>query len=406
MEYYEYRGRNASGKKQNGIITGVTEDNARYILQEKGIYAQTVTEMRDFMGIRKFLYTKTSGKVKKRDKQDFLEQLAFFLDTNISLYQALITLRDKSENKAVQMIAIPMCEDIRGGLELHAAMENSGYFDKMTVYQIKAGERSGDIVATLENIVEQMEKNMDFVAKVRGAAVYPIMISTVMIVIVWFMLTYIVPQIAANLVQMGVELPAITKAVIGLSQVVKWLFPLLIIGGTTGIILYKRARKSSKQLSIAADRLKLKIPVLGNMIKKMNFRDFCRRLAVIQNSGLSLVESLNITGDTIKNVYIRDEIKDIERLVEQQGISLAAAMGIHNVFDAVMVQMISIGSDTGQTPEVLLKLSVRYEKEIENRLKVITSLMEPIMIVAIGLVVGVIMIALYLPMFSVADALK
>lgn len=402
MQYYDYIGIDAKNRKVFDIVVADSIEQAKKNLSNKGITVTTITEMRDVLSIRKTIYKHTKLKIKKKNVLDFIELLTFMLESDISTYEALQILRDTSDDEHIQLIARPLCNDVRKGISLSKAMQNSGYFEETIVYQVRAGEESGQVGETLKRIAYQLDKDIKFAAQVKNACVYPVTILGVMVIVVWVLLTFVVPSVVETIQDLGVELPLITRIVIGISNSMKYVTIISIIVIAVGTWLFKRAMKN-RNFKAKVHTYYLSIPVLGKMLRKIAYKDFSRQLSILQSSGLSMNESLRIVENTVKNVHMQDCIRDVKKMVEIDGASLADAMNIQGEFDSIMNAMVRIGCESGSVPETLMKLADRYEHEVDNLLKKVTSLMEPIMICVIGIVVGVVMISMYLPMFSIID---
>ena len=231
---------------------------------------------------------------------------------------------------------------------------------------------------------------------------YPIIICIVMVIVLWVMMTVVVPSLAETLVSMGGELPLITKIVIGVSNGMSKSTPYLIMLIIAAVIAYRIAIKN-EALKMTVDTNKLKIPIVGNMLEKIELSRFCRNLSAMQKSGITLVSSLKIVDAAIKNQKTAKEVMKACRLVEISGMNLAAAMARAGKFPPMMLQLIEIGIGSGKITEVLDKIAVQYEKEVDTSLKRITSLIEPILIVVVGLLAGTVVISIFLPMFSMVD---
>ena len=232
-----------------------------------------------------------------------------------------------------------------------------------------------------------------------------IIICIVMVVVLYVMMTVVVPTLASTLVSMGGELPLITRIVIGTSDFMKKTTPYFAILLVLAVIGYRIGRRDD-DFKLAADRFKIRIPIIGNMIEKTELSRFCRNLSAMQKSGITLVSSLKTVESAIKNSKIAKEIDKACRLVEISGMNLATALSKSGKFPPLMLQLIEIGINSGQICDVLDRIAEQYEKETDESLKRITSILEPAMIIVTGLVVGVIVISIMLPMMDLADTIK
>lgn len=402
MEYFEYKSKNRSdGKTFKGIITADDIESAEEALKRRGEDIITIGEMQDILNIRKTLYS-ISVRAGKKAKLEFFTMLKFMLEAGMSLHESLVNIRDTSTNKALKGLSGKMADEVRKGATLSDSMKKTGQFDAALAEQINAGEESGNIIDTLGRIISQIEREIEFKGKIKSAMMYPIIICIVMVIVLWVMMTVVVPSLAETLVSMGGELPLITKIVIGVSNGMSKSTPYLIMLIIAAVIAYRIAIKN-EALKMTVDTNKLKIPIVGNMLEKIELSRFCRNLSAMQKSGITLVSSLKIVDAAIKNQKTAKEVMKACRLVEISGMNLAAAMARAGKFPPMMLQLIEIGIGSGKITEVLDKIAVQYEKEVDTSLKRITSLIEPILIVVVGLLAGTVVISIFLPMFSMVD---
>lgn len=305
-------------------------------------------------------------------------------------------------NKSMKGLAGKLADSVRRGTTLSTAAQDSGQFDSATVEQLKAGEESGSILDTLSRLMKQYEREIEFKSKIKSAMMYPIIICVVMVVVLWVMMTVVVPSLADTLISMGGELPLITKIVIGVSNGMAVMTPYLIIL-LIGIVIAYRIAVKNESFKLAVDTQKLKLPIVGSMLEKIELSKFCRNLSSMQKSGITLVSSLGIVVSAVKNKKISKQVQKASRLVEISGMSLAAALAKAGYFPSMMLQLIEVGISSGKITEVLDKIAEQYEKEVDISLKRITSLIEPIMIVVVGVLAGTVVIAIFLPMFEMTS---
>lgn len=402
MEYFEYRTKNPmSGKVFHGIITADDSESAADNLKRRGEEILEIKSMNDILNIRKTLYN-LSVKTNKKTKAEFFAMLKFMLDSGMSLHESLVSIRDSSINKQLRNMSRVIADEVRKGAALSLAMQRSGQFDNAVVRQVNAGEESGNMSDTLARLTGQTEREIEFSGKIKNAMMYPIMICIVMIVVLWVLMTMVVPSLAQTLISMGGELPLITKIVIGVSSFMSKAAPYIIIICIASAVGYRIALRD-KGFKLKNDTFKLKIPIVGNMLEKIELSRFCRNLSAMQKSGISLVHSLKIVVEAVKNKKIAEAVQKSCRLVEMTGMNLSAALAKSGDFPAMMLQLIEVGIDSGGICNVLDRIAEQYEKEVDTGLKRITSLIEPAMIVVVGLLAGTVVISIFLPMMSIAD---
>ena len=402
MKYFEYKTRGlADGKVYKGIITADNIETAESTLKKRGEDIIELSEMQDILNIRKTLYN-LSVRTNKKTKLEFFTMLRFMIEAGMSLHESLVNIRDTGVNKSLKGLAGKIADSVRRGSTLSVAAQNSGQFDSATVEQLKAGEESGSILDTLSRLMKQYEREIEFKSKIKSAMMYPVIICVVMVIVLWVMMTVVVPSLADTLVSMGGELPLITKIVIGVSNGMAKMTPYLFVFIIASVIAYKIAMRNDV-FRLAVDTRKLKIPIAGGMLEKIELGKFCRNLSAMQKSGIPLVSSLDIVDCAIKNRKISKEIGKAARLVEISGMNLAAALAKAGKFPPMMLQLIEVGISSGKICEVLDKIAEQYEKEVDVSLKRITSLIEPIMIVVVGILAGTVVISIFLPMFEMTS---
>lgn len=404
MEYFEYVVKNhLTGKKSTGIVTADNFEAAEDTLKRRGEDIISISPMKDFLNIRKRLYD-FSTRTNKKSKSEFFTMLNFMLESGMSLHEALVNIRDSSINKSLRNLGRTTADEVRKGATLSSAARKTNQFDEAIVEQITAGEESGTINNALIRIVAQMEREIEFKGKIKSAMMYPIIICVVMVIVLWVLMTVVVPSLANTLVSMGGELPLITKIVIGVSDFMAKSTPYLITGLILAVITYRIAVKN-KKIKLYIDSYKLRIPIIGKMLEKIELSRFCSNLSAMQKSGITLVSSLKIVKAAIKNQRIASYVEKACTLVEISGMNLSTALSKAGTFPSMMLQLIEVGIESGQITEVLDRISLQYEKETDVSLKRLTSLIEPIMIVVVGLLAGVVVISILLPMFALTDNL-
>lgn len=404
MEYFEYIVKNhLTGKKSSGIVTADNFETAEDTLKRRGEDIISISPLKDFFDIRKRIYD-FSIRSNKKTKCEFFTMLNFMLESGMSLHESLVNIRDSSINKSLRMLARSAADEVRKGATLSSAVRKTNQFDVSVTEQITAGEESGTINSALERLVSQMEREMEFKSKIKSAMMYPIIICVVMVVVLWVMMTVVVPSLAETLISMGGELPLITKIVIGISNFMAAATPYFIALIILIVIVYRITVKNPK-IKLKIDTYKLEIPIIGGMLEKIELSRFCRNLSAMQKSGITLVSSLKIVEAAIKNQKIATAVKKACTLVEISGMNLSTALAKAGDFPSMMLQLIEVGIESGQISEVLDRISLQYEKDTDVSLKRITSLIEPIMIVVVGLLAGTVVVSIFLPMFSMTENL-
>ena len=404
MEYFEYTVKNhLTGKKSKGIVTSDNIEAAEETLKRRGEDIIEISLMPDLFNIRRKIYN-FSTRVNKKTKCEFFSMINWMLESGMSLHESLINIRDTSISKSLRNLAGIAADEVRKGATLSSASRKTNQFDEAVVEQITAGEESGTINNALNRIVAQMEREIEFKSKIKSAMMYPVIICVVMVIVLWVLMTVVVPSLANTLVSMGGELPLITKIVIGVSDFMAASTPFLIVGIILAVIAYRIAVKNHK-FRFAIDTYKLKIPVIGPMLERIELSRFCSNLSAMQKSGITLVSSLKIVGAAIKNQKIASNVRKACSSVEISGMNLSTALSYAGDFPPMMLQLIEVGIESGQISEVLDRIALQYEKETDVSLKRVTSLIEPVMIIVTGILAGVVVTSIFVPMFSLVDNL-
>ena len=404
MKYFDYTVKNhLTGKRSKGVVTADNIEMAEETLKRRGEDIIVISPMSDFLNIRKAIYD-FSMRANRKTKCEFFTMVNFMLESGLSLHKALINIRDTSINKTLRSLARTTADEVRKGASLSSAVKKTNQFEDAIIQQINAGEESGTINESLKRIILQMERETEFKSKIKSAMMYPIIICVVMVIVLWVMMTVVVPSLADTLISMGGELPLITKIVIGVSNFISVATPYIIAGIVLSFIAYRIAIKIPS-IKLKIDTYKLKIPLVGKMLEKIELSRFCSNLSAMQKSGIPLVSSLKIVESAVKNSKIAQGIENAAHLVEVAGMNLSTALSKSGSFPEMMLQLIEVGIESGQICEVLDRVSHQYEKETDTGLKKITSLIEPIMIVVVGLLAGIVVISIFLPMFEMTENL-
>jgi type IV pilus assembly protein PilC len=351
-----------------------------------------------------FLERKT---IKPKTLMIFTRQLATLIDSGLPLLRGLTVLGKQEPDPVLRKTIGRLADTVQGGSTLSDALsQHPKIFNKLYVNMVKAGELGGVMELVLVRLADFQEKAQKLKNKVVSAMFYPIIVLVIAVAIMAFLLVYIVPKFEQIFEDMlgGQPLPALTQFVIGVSQLVQNQWYLIIGVVVVFIIVYKVASGRAKGRAVI-DAIKLKIPLFGDLIKKGAIARFSRTLGTLVTSGVPILQALNITRDTAGNVVLSNAIQDVHDSVKE-GESIVSPAEKSGIFPPMVVSMIDVGEETGQLPEMLLKIADVYDDEVDNTVAGLTSLLEPIMIVFLAVVVGTIVIALFLPLISIIQGLQ
>ena len=345
-------------------------------------------------------------RVKLKDLAVFSRQFATMINSGLPLLRALSILAEQTESDLLKKTLGEVRDDVERGASLSAATsKHHKVFNKLFVAMVRAGETGGQLDTVLLRVADGFETDYKLRQKIKSAMTYPVMVFAMSMLMVAVMLTFIVPTFASMFEDLGGELPLPTQILMTLSQHMKILAPLFIAGAIAGTIAYKKIRASNAAARLRIDALKLKIPVFGELFKKVALSRFSRTLALLLHSGVPVLQALDIVAETTGNEVLSRAALAVKESV-RGGETVAGPLEEHKIFPPMVVQMISVGEDTGALDAMLDKIGDFYDQEVESMMESLTSLIEPLMIAFLGALVGSMVVALYLPMFKIYDLIK
>jgi len=398
---YLWKGRTVGGEVQTGELTLDSQDDVLAALRKKRII---ITSVREKPKDLKFTLPQIGSGVTTRELAIFTRQFATMINAGLPLVQCLDILSKQTEKEGFRTIIAQTMREVEAGTTLAEALakkENNKVFDELFVNMVEAGEAGGildDILARLATFIEKAEA---LKRKIQGAMVYPAVVMTVAILATAFMLIFIIPTFARMFTTFGGELPLPTKIVMGLSSFLRgfwWAILGVIVGLAVGIRRYYQTEAGRMRI----DRLLLQVPVLGDVLRKGAVARFTRTLGTLISSGVPILTGLEITARTAGNRVIQEAIMAARASI-REGETISAPLRQSNVFPPMVVQMISVGEETGALDDMLTRIADFYDSEVDTAVDSLTSLIEPIMIVFMGAVVGGMVIAMYLPMFKLIN---
>jgi type IV pilus assembly protein PilC len=401
---YAYRVRTKEGRVLTGKMDADGEAAVASRLRSQGMIPVQISK--ESKASLKMEISILPKKVKLKDLAVFARQFATMINAGLSLLRTINILADQTENPTLKNAIGDMRDDVERGSSLSASMsKHPKIFSGLFVAMVRAGETGGQLDTVLTRVADNFEADYKLRQKVKAAMTYPVVVAGIAVLLVTVMLLFIVPTFAEMFKGLGGELPLPTQILLTLSQAAKWLVPLLVVLAIAGFIAYKRLRKSNAQFRLRADRLKLKIPIFGDLFQKIALSRFARTLALLLRAGVPVLQALDIVAETTGNEVLTRATHDVKDSV-RSGETMAGPLERHGVFPPMVVQMISVGEDTGAIDAMLDKVSDFYDQEVESTTESLTSLIEPIMIAVLGGIVGAMIIALYMPMFKIFELVK
>jgi type IV pilus assembly protein PilC len=398
---YVWKGRTVGGEIQTGELTLESQEEALSALRKRRIIISSVREKKADM---KMGLPKMGGGVSTRDLAIFTRQFATMINAGLPLVQCLDILSKQTEKADFRSVIAQVMRDVEAGTTLAEAMgkkEHSKVFDELFVNMVEAGEAGGILDNILQRLATYIEKAEALKRKIKGAMVYPAVVLSVAVLATSFMLIFIIPTFARMFTGFGAELPLPTKIVMGLSSFLRaywW----AMIGTGVGIVVGLQRYYITEKGHLQIDTFLLKVPVLGDVLRKGAVARFTRTLATLISSGVPILNGLEITARTAGNRVVQNAIMAARASI-REGETIAAPLRQSTVFPQMVVQMISVGEETGALDDMLTRIADFYDDEVDTAVDSLTSLIEPIMIVVMGSIVGGMVIAMYLPMFKLIN---
>ena len=400
MPAFVWKGKTRDGKAVSGERVADNKEAVMALLRREQILVSSVKEKGKEVAVPKM-----GGSVSAKDLAVFVRQFSVMIDAGLPLVQCLEILGSANENKTFAKILTQTRMDVEGGSSLAEAMrKHPKAFDDLFTNMIAAGEAGGILDTILKRLATYIEKAVKLRGQVKGAMVYPIAVISIAALVIAVILWKVIPTFAAMFAGLGAQLPLPTRIVIWASNWFVRLLPFVVIAIVAGVIAFRRYYATYGGRRVV-DRVVLKLPILGVLMQKIAVARFCRTLATLISSGVPILDGLEITARTAGNAIIEDAIMAVRKGVEG-GMTIGQPLKESGVFPAMVVQMISVGEQTGALDAMLSKIADFYEEEVDQAVANLLTLMEPVMILFLGITVGGIVISMYLPLFDLISKLK
>lgn len=402
MESFSYKAVSAAGKDVKGSVEAESREEAARKIKEQGLVPVSIGKQGALdkdVNIPIF----KGKKIPARDMSVFCRQFASILKAGVSVINALEMLSEQTENKKLKEAIVNTQSNVEKGESLSDSMRQNDAFPSILIDMVRAGEASGSLENSLTRMAIQFEKDAKLNGIVKKAMMYPIVLICVMIGVVIVMLTFVIPSFMTMFEDLDSELPATTKAILAMSNSLKnywYIYIIVVVGIVVGIQMYKRTDNGKHNL----DKLKLKIPVFGVLQTKSACASFARTMSTLLQAGMPMIDALEISASTMKNVLFYDGLEKVKNGVSL-GLPLSNQLKATGLFPAMVVHMVGIGEETGNVEEMLTNSATYYEEEVEVQTQTLTSLMEPIIIVLMAFVVVLLIMAIYQPMIQLYNTL-
>jgi type IV pilus assembly protein PilC len=400
MPKYAWEGRLPQGGFRKGELEGPNEMAVRaYLRQQQIIPTKIVKKATEIKITLPFM----KGKVKKKSLAIFTRQLATMIDAGLPLVQSLEILSQQEEDETFQEIILTIKNEVEGGATLAAALQkHPKVFDDMYVNLVVAAEEAGTLDVILSRLATHIEKMEELKKKIRSALVYPAMIVTVAIGVTIILMVFVVPVFEKLFAGIGSTLPLPTRVVIAVSDIFKNYLPIVIAIVVALVIILQRYYKTENGKR-RIDDLMLKLPIFGELLRKVAIARFARTLGTLVSSGVPILESLNIVAGAAGNKIVEEAILR-GRISISEGQTISEPLSQSGVFPVMVTQMIAVGETTGSLELMLNKVADFYESEVDTAVATLSSMLEPILMIFLGVIVGGLVISMYLPIFKMASA--
>jgi len=408
MPLFEYKARDRAGKLIAATMEAGSERDVAAALRQKGYFISEIKAPKAGLSadikLPKWLDFGSVPQV--RDITIFSRQFATVINAGLPVVQSLAILQRQSPKQGLKDALKRVREDVETGQQLSDALaRHPRLFNKLYIYLVRAGEVSGNLDGILERIAAYMEKQAALRGKIRTALTYPTVVLVIALAVTWFLLTGIVPQFAQILDQLGGDLPVITKALIAISDFLRfqWYFlAIIIVAIIVGVALFYRTPNGRRTI----DRLLLRTPVVGTLVQKSAIASFSNTFGLLLKSGVNIIESIEITKGTAGNAIVEDILDETKEAVQRGEQISTTLMKYPRVFPPMVSSMVNIGEETGAVDSMLQKVADFYEREVDEAVDSLTAALEPALIVFLGVIVGFIVAGMFLPMFSIIGQLS
>lgn len=401
---FEYSARDRAGK----LVKELEANDSQAVVQRlasQGMAPVSIVESKAGKGMQMEISLPGSNRVKLKDLALMSRQFATMVSSGLSLLKALSILAEQTESKKLAVTLHEVRGEVESGTSLSTALaRHTNVFPPLMINMVRAGEVGGFLDQVLVQLAENFESEVKLKAKVKSAMTYPVVVFIIAIVAVIGMLLFIVPIFASMFDSLGGDLPLPTKILVALSHGLRVGGPVILVIAIVGPVLWRKI-KNKDEVRNVVDPIKLKMPIFGLLAQKIALSRFTRNLGTMLHSGVPILQSLEIVGNASGNVVIERASRDVMESV-RGGKSLAGPLAEHAVFPAMVVQMMSVGEDTGALDAMLHKISDFYDQEVEATTEALTSLIEPLMIAFLGGIIGAMIVAMYMPIFGVFNLIQ
>ena len=401
---YSYTARDSGGKSVKGRVDATNESAVVSKLRTIGLSPVKIAEAGTGMN-REISFGGFGKQIGLKDIAVMSRQMATMIGAGLSLIRTLSILSDQTENKELARVLGLIRTDVETGSSLSDSMnKHPTVFPALMIHMVRSGETGGFLDTSLNGAADNLEADVKLRDTIKSALTYPVIVLIIAVLSVIGMLLFVVPIFEKMFADLGGELPLPTQVLVVLSKGMPVVVPLLVIG-TIAFSVWWRKNKHLDSVRSRVDPIKFKLPVFGMLFKKVAIARFARNFSTMMGAGVPILQSLSIVGETSGSYVIEQALKKVQESV-RQGKSVSGPLALEPVFPSMVVQMVAVGEDSGAMEVMLDKIAEFYEAEVETTTKALTSLIEPLMIAFIGVIIGGMIVALYLPVFSIFNEIK
>ncbi|HPC12384.1 MAG TPA: type II secretion system F family protein [Candidatus Paceibacterota bacterium] len=400
---FNYEAFTNSGEKKTGAVEANSKDLAIAAIQRRGLIVSTITESEKKAFFKKDLFEKK--KIPMKDIVTMSRQMSTLFESQIPALKAFLLLSENTPNKKLAGILAEVADDIKGGTYISAALsKHKEAFSEFYVNMIKSGEESGKLTQTFSYLADYLDRQYQLTSKTKNALIYPSFVIGVFVIVMVLMFTFIVPKLSDIIAESGTEVPFFTKIIMGASQIfVNYGLYMLALVVVLVILLLRYARTEKGKMYF--DRLKISFPIIKNIYQKLYLSRIADNMDTMLSSSIPIVRAIELTSSVVGNIIYRDILKEITESVKT-GNSLSASFGMHEEIPSIMSGMIKVGEETGSLGNILKTLGSFYGREVNEAVDSMVSLIEPIMIIALGLGVGVLLASVLMPIYNIAGGIS
>ncbi|MEZ4180378.1 MAG: type II secretion system F family protein [Candidatus Doudnabacteria bacterium] len=403
MQTFSYKAINKAGENETGIVDAASSFAAGHILAERGLTVLNVTET----GKKNFLELLNNiSTVPLKEKIAFIQNLDLLLRSGVSAPRAMRIISEQTKNKKFKSVVTEMSSDVESGKSLTETLKKfPEVFSHIFVSMVEVGELSGNLEKSLEYLRIQLQRQADLKAKTKGAMIYPTVILVAMLIIGTLLTIFVLPGLTATFKDAEIELPIMTRIVIAFTDFAAGNSVLVIIGmivAAAGIVFGLRTKQGKQFMSLAL----LNLPAIKDIVTKVNIAQFSRIMSSLMKSGVSVVQGLQVTGESLDNYYYRNLILDAAEKVKLGNQLTMTLNQNEKLFPTIVTQMLSVGEETGNLEQIMDQVAEHFEMEIDDTMKNLSSIIEPVLLLVIGGVVGFLAIALMMPIYNMSQAVS